>query len=157
MAKIEYSCKRKKDFVTFIAIAMFLAIFVFEIYLIVFIRIQLKRENAMAHDVIKQKMLMNTEDIRKRIKKVKPSNPLQNCEVEMARTCLDSIVQYIRQNKDNMTPQQITEVNELLVRLQNSILIWGNDKFMFQQEKLEISPILRNMEQKLDNAADQGR
>jgi hypothetical protein len=157
MAKIEYSCKRKKDFVTFIAIAMFLAIFVFEIYLIVFIRIQLKRENAMAHDVIKQKMLMNTEDVRKRIKKVKPSNPLQNCEVEMARTCLDSIVQYIRQNKDNMTPQQITEVNELLVRLQNSILIWGNDKFMFQQEKLEISPILRNMEQKLDNAADQGR
>ena len=157
MAKIEYSCKRKKDFVTFIAIAMFLAIFVFEIYLIVFIRIQLKRENAMAHDVIKQKMLMNTEDIRKRIKKVKPSNPLQNCEVEMARTCLDRIVQYIRQNKDYMTPQQITEVNELLVRLQNSILIWGNDKFMFQQEKLEISPILRNMEQKLDNAADQGR
>jgi hypothetical protein len=111
----------------------------------------------MAHDVIKQKMLMNTEDVRKCIKKVKPSNPLQNCEVEMARTCLDSIVQYIRQNKDNMTPQQITEVNELLVRLQNSILIWGNDKFMFQQEKLEISPILKNMEQKLDNAADQGR
>ena len=157
MAKIEYSCKRKKDFVTFIAIAMFLAIFVFEIYLIVFIRIQLQRENAMADDVLRQKMLMNTEDVRRRVKYAKPATPLQNCEVDMVRNCLDGVVQYIRRNQNSMTSQQITEANDLIVQLQNSILLWEQNRFIFQQESLELSPVLHSMEKKLDKAAAQGR
>ena len=157
MAKIEYSCKRKKDFVTFIAVAMFIAIFIFEIYLIVFIRIQLQRENAMASDVTKQKMLMNTEDIRIRIRDAKPATTLQSCEVEMARNCLESVMQHIRRNKESMTPQQINEANDLLVRLQNYILIWRQNGYMFQQETLEYAPVLQSMERKLDQAAAQGR
>lgn len=156
MAQIEYSCKRKKDFVTFTAIAMFVAIFVFEIYLIVFIRVQLQRENAMASEVVKQKMLVNTEDIRKRIKTAKPKTPLQDCEVEMVRNCLDNITQYIRKNNENMTLQQISETNELLFLLKASIPAWEKGRYTFQQESLEYDSILKAMEDKLDNAAAQG-
>lgn len=156
MAQIEYSCKRKKDFVTFIAVALFVAIFIFEIYLIVFIRIQLQRENALAHDVLKQKMLLNVEDVRYRIKQVKPKTSLQNCEVEMTRNCLDSIVQFIRKNRDTMTPQQVVEANDLLSSLQAYIYVWQQNKFIFKQDRLEYQPVLQAMEEKLDKAAARG-
>ena len=157
MAQVEYSCKRKKDFVTSLAIIMFVAIFVFEIYLIVFIRIQLQKENAMAHDVIKQEMLMKTEQIREQIKNAKPKTPLQECEVMMTTSCLDNIVQFIRRNKDTMTSQQIVETNDLLSQLEVYTLTWGKNKYLFKQESFETKPILDKMEAKLDQAAAEGR
>ncbi|MBQ9772993.1 MAG: hypothetical protein IJW23_14330 [Lentisphaeria bacterium] len=157
MAQIEYSCKRKKDFVTFIAVALFVIIFIFEIYLIVFIRIQLQRENALAHDVLKQKMLRRVEDVRHRLKNVKPKTPLQNCEAEMVGSALESVVQFVRQNRDVMTSQQIVQSDDLLVQLMTYTHVWRKKQFMFKQEKLEFAPVLRSMEEKLDKAAAEGR
>lgn len=156
MAQVEYSCKRKKDFVTSLAIIMFVAILLFEIYLIVFIRIQLQRENAMAHDVIKQEMLMKTEYIRGQIKGAKPKTALQECEVQMVTNCLDSLVQFIRRNKDTMTSQQIVEVNELLSQLETYTLTWNKNKYLFKQDSFDTKPILDKMEAKLDQAAADG-
>ena len=49
-----YSCKRKKDFVTITAIAMFSAIVLFELYLVFYLPVQLRRENAMQKHVARK-------------------------------------------------------------------------------------------------------
>lgn len=157
MAKIEYSCKRKKDFVTFTAIAMFVAICLFEVYLVIFLKIQMKQENSMAHEVIKQEMLLRTERIRRNTRSAKPKNTLNECEVMLATSCLDSIVQFIRKNKDDMTDQQIVEANEMLFELETYTLPWSGNKYLFQREEFKVQPILNKIEAKLDQAAASGR
>lgn len=153
MAKIEYSCKRKKDFVTFIAIAMFFAICLFEIYLIVFLRIQLNRENAMAYDVMKQEMLMKTELIRYKTKMANPGNLLQECEIMLATNCLDHVVRFVRKNDTVMTESQIVTADEILFQLIAYTLPWEKNRFLFKQEEFDVQPILKRIEAKIDQAA----
>ena len=153
MAKVEYSCKRKKDFVTFLAVAMFVIICLFEIYLVVFLRIQLQRENAMAYDVMKQEMLMKTEILRYKTKMVNPRTPLQECEVMLVTNCLDNVVRFIRRYESVMTEQQIVIADDILFQLNTCTLPWEKNRYLFKQEEFDANPILRKIESKLDQAA----
>lgn len=157
MPKIEYSCKRKKDFVTFAAIAMFIVICLFEVYLIVFLKIQLQRENAMAHDVLKQEMLMKTEIIRFKSRLAKHETPLQECEVLLVTNCLDHVVRFIRRNESTMTSQQVVAANDILFQLHAHTLPWEKNGFLFKQDEFEIQPILNEIEAKFDQASAEGR
>lgn len=156
MPKIEYSCKRKKDFVTFAAITMFVAICLFEIYLIVFLRIQLQRENAMASEVLKQEMISQTSMVRYRVRNAKPSTPLQRCEVNLVTNCLDSVVRYVRANIYEMTDPQIIAANEILFQLNGYSKAWGKKQYTFKQDEFEVQPVLNMIELKLDQASAAG-
>lgn len=157
MPKIEYSCKRKKDFVTFIAIAMFVAICLFEIYLIVLLRIQLAQENAMAHEVQKQEMLIKTARLQSNIRLAKPKNQLQECEVMLVQNCLDNITRFIRRNEKFMTDAQIAAADETLFQLLANTKQWTKQRFLFRQENFDIHPILDRVETKLDRASAKQR
>lgn len=157
MSKIEYSCKRKKDFVTFIAIAMFVAICLFEVYLIIFLKLQQQRKNAMAHDIIKQEMLTRTVNLRAATRHTKPGNPLQECEVMLVTDGLDHVVRFIRRNVDTMTDPQIVAANDILFQLEAHTLPWQKKNFLFKQDEFEIQPVLNEIEKKLDQASAEGR
>ena len=45
--KAKYSCRRKSDFVTWFAIIFFFAVVTFELYLIIWVPIQLRREGVL--------------------------------------------------------------------------------------------------------------
>lgn len=155
MAKIqiEYSCKRKKDFVTFIAVAMFFVICLFEVYLIFFLKIQLQRENAMAYDVMKQEMLQMTEILRYKTKMVNPRTPLQECEVILITNCLDSVVRFVRRNDKEMTQSQIVAAKEILFQLDTYAHPWGIRRYLFRRKEFNTQPILKKIESKLDQAS----
>ena len=46
--KSKYSCRRKRDYITVIAVMMFSLIVLFELYLVFILPLQLRREDAMA-------------------------------------------------------------------------------------------------------------
>ena len=156
MAKIEYSCKRKKDFVTFIAIAMFVVICVLEVYLIVFIKMQQNQKSAIAQDVMKQEVLRQTEVLRFKIKVARPQNPVQECEVMLASNCLDHVVRFIRRNADKMTGPQISAAHDIMAKLVMCTMPWEHNDFLFQENTLDIQPILQRVEYRLDQAAEYG-
>ena len=155
--KIEYSCKRKKDFITTVAILMFLLICVFEAYLIVVLPIQLQRQNAMEFAVKKQEMLMMTELLRFRTKVAKPKNQLQECEVQLVVSSLDSIVRFIRRNVENITPEQVDEATVILRRLEAISGTWEKNQYHFSTNDFDVQPILKSIEAKFDQAENSAR
>lgn len=158
MAKIEYSCKRKKDFVTFIAIAMFVVICLLEVYLIIFIKMQQEKKSTIARDVMKQQVLRKTQVLRTKIMIAEPraKNAVQECEIMLARDCLDHVVRYLRRNSDNMSDSQIKVTHDILENLSWYIDPWDHNVFLFREQTLDIQPILRRVESRLDQAAAYG-
>ena len=154
--EIEYSCKRKKDFVTFIAVAMFFVICLFEVYLIFFLKIQLQHENAMAYSVMKQEMLQMTEILRYRTKMVNPRTPLQECEVMLVTNCLDSVVRFVRRNDKEMTQSQVVAAKDILFQLETYARPWERRLYLFKQKEFNTQPILSKIESKLDQASGTG-
>ena len=151
MQKIEYSCKRKKDFVTFFAIAMFSAICVFELYLIIVLPVQLKQQDAMVHQVKRQEVLTLTETLRRKTERVKPRTVLQECEVKLVVDSLDIITRYIRVNINNLSIPQIDEVHGLLNRFHIIADGWSKEVYQISEKDFDISPILKNIEDRFEN------
>ncbi|MBO5680232.1 MAG: hypothetical protein J6T08_00820, partial [Lentisphaeria bacterium] len=56
-----YSCKRKPDFVTWTAIGLFLIVILLQVYLIVFLPMQLREGETLAYNVARDKMLQNID------------------------------------------------------------------------------------------------
>lgn len=155
--KVEYSCKRKKDFITTTAILMFLLICIFELYLIVVLPIQLQRQNAMAFQVKKQEMLMMTELLRYRTRMAKPKNQLQECEVQLVVSSLDSVVRFIRRNVETITIEQVDEATAILRRLEKLTAPWEKGEYHFAAHDFDTQPILKSIEAKFDQAESQAR
>lgn len=157
MPKIEYSCKRKKDFITYFAIAMFLTICMFELFLIFVLPVRLKQQDAMAYQVKKQDMLSKAETLRFKIRLAKPQKPIQQCEVQLVTDSLDSVTRYVRANIHNMTIPQINEIYDLLIYLHAIADGWAIGYYQIQEQEFDHTPILRSMDEKLDRAAAAGR
>ena len=153
MAKLEYSCKRKKDYITLFAIAMFLVICVFELFLIFVLPVRLKQQDAMEYHVKKQNMLTWTEDLRRKTRQAKPRSPVQECEVQLVMDSLDTITRSIRQNNHDMTISQVNDVCSMLDRFQVIVNGWSNGKYQVVERDFDITPILKTMEKKLDRAS----
>lgn len=157
MPKIEYSCKRKKDFVTFSAIAMFIAICIFELFLIFVLPVRLKQQDAMAYQVKKQYMLSHVEVLRRKIRLAKPKVTVQECEVQLVADCLDAISRYVRMNVHNLTVPQLDELVSTLLHLHTIADGWQYGQYQVREQDFDHTPILKTLEEKLDRAAAAGR
>ena len=71
--KALYSCKRKTDFITFTAVALFVCTVLFELYLILLVPIQLKNRGALEKHVAKEEMLSLFDSLRARVHVGQPS------------------------------------------------------------------------------------
>ena len=64
----KYSCKRKKDTITFFALLMFFCMVGFEIYLIAVVPIQLRSKETFEKHVAKMEMLSHLDTLRQKVK-----------------------------------------------------------------------------------------
>ena len=104
-----YSCRRKKDFITFFAVALFLLIISFECYLMFWLPIQFRKQNAMARHVACQRLVEMADFLRNfsRPYSNEDFDSLQESEMELIRTSLDILAIYVREHQENLTDSQI--------------------------------------------------
>ena len=152
MPKIEYSCKRKKDFVTYFAIIFFLGICAFEFYLILILPIQLKHHDAMVYQVKKQEMVLTVELVKWHVSQAKPKNPLQTSEVQLISECINQISGYLRRNLKNLSYSQVMEIHSLVNRIEATSRTWEKKGYLFKENEFDMVPFMKNMEAELDKA-----
>lgn len=152
-----YSCRRKKDFVTFFAVAMFLLIVLFECYLMFWLPIQFRRQNAMAQHVARQNITQMADHLRNlsrpnnRINRKKNLNSLQESEMELILASLDILAIYVRENQENLSDSQAKELQALLNRAGRIVSGWHDrNQFCIKRDKFNPEPILRSFEKRLD-------
>lgn len=146
--KARYSCRRKSDFMTYFAIYFFLLVVAFELYLIVWVPIQLKREDVLQKHVAKENLVTLVDTLRREVGGIGGTTSLNKGEVALTRTVLDLYALYIREHQDALEFAQILDLYKMLNRYQAVIEQWKAKQFSFQKETVDLPAAYQYLEKK---------
>ena len=146
--KARYSCRRKSDFMTYFAIYFFLLVVAFELYLIVWVPIQLKREDVLQKHVAKENLVTLVDTLRREVGGIGGATSLNKGEVGLTRTVLDLYALYIREYQDALEFAQILDLYKMLNRYQAVIEQWKAKQFSFKKETVDLPAAYQYLEKK---------
>lgn len=146
--RAQYSCRRKSDFVTWFAITFFFVVVALELYLILWVPIQLKREGVLQKHVAKEQMGAKVDYYRYVMRKIPAQTPLNKGEIQLARNMLDLYANYIRQYQDKLELSEILEISELLDRYGLLNINWEKNNFAFKRNEISLTKAMDVLEKK---------
>ena len=146
--KAKYSCRRKSDFVTWFAISFFFVIVVLELYLILWVPIQLQREGVLQKHVAKEQMGTKIDHYRSIMRRIPVETSLNKGEITLARNMLDLYANYIRKHQDKLELAEILEITSLLDRFGILNVRWQKKDFAFVQEEIPLAQTMEIVEKK---------
>ncbi|MBQ9336702.1 MAG: hypothetical protein IJS14_05325 [Lentisphaeria bacterium] len=146
--KARYSCRRKRDFVTWFAISFFLVIVALELYLILWVPIQLRREGVLQKHVAKEQMVTKVDHYRHLFHRIPAPTALNKGEITLAQNMLDLYANYIRVNQDKLELSEILEISDLLDRYGILAVLWQKNNFAFVRNEIPLSQTLTIIENK---------
>ena len=146
--KAQDSCRRKSDFVTWFAITFFFIVVVLELYLILWVPIQLRREGVLQKHVAKEQMGTKVDYYRSVMRRIPAKTSLNKGEIQLARNMLDLYANYIRTYQDKLELSQIIEISDLLDRYGILCVQWQKKDFAFKRNEIPLSKAMEILENK---------
>lgn len=146
--KAKYSCRRKPDFVTWFAIIFFFVIVALELYLILWVPIQLRREGVLQKHVAKEQMGRKIDSYRHQMRRVPAANSLNRGEISLAQNMLDLYANYIRLYQDKLDLAEILEITSLLDQYGVLIVRWNRNDFAFVRNDIPVEKAMEIVEKK---------
>lgn len=146
--KARYSCRRKKDFVTWFAIIFFFVIVSLELYLIIWVPIQLKREGVLQKHVAKEQMGNKVDHYRAVMRHIPAKNSLNRGEIQLAKNMLDLYANYIRQYQDKLELSEIIEISDMIDRYGILTVLWNKKDFAFVRNEIPLERAMEILEKK---------
>ena len=147
--KSKYSCRRKSDFVTWFAIIFFFIIVALELYLILWVPIQLQREGVLQKHVAKEQMGKKVDHYRREMRRLSGDNTgLNKGEIALAQDMLDLYANYIRMHQDKLELAEILEISALLDQYGMLTIRWGKGDFAFRRNEISLQQAQEIIEKK---------
>jgi len=146
--RAQYSCRRKSDFVTWFAITFFFIVVTLELYLILWVPIQLRREGVLQKHVAKEQMGSRVDHYRAVMRHIPAQTSLNKGEIQLARNMLDLYANYIRQYQDKLELSEIVEISELLDRYGILTIGWQKNDFAFKRSEISLVKAMDVLEKK---------
>ena len=146
--KAKYSCRRKPDFVTWFAIIFFFVIVGLELYLILWVPIQLRREGVLQKHVAKEQMGRKIDSFRHQMRRVPAPTSLNQGEIALAQNMLDLYANYIRLYQDRLSLAEILEITSLLDQYGVLIVRWNRKDFAFVRNEIPVEKAMETVEKK---------
>lgn len=143
-----YSCERKKDFITVIGICLFCLVVLFELYLVIWVPVQLKTRSLLEKDVAKQEMISLADNLRDNLNGIKTKDHFQEGEITLAKSVIDSLAAYIRENQDFLSREQIRDLDNILSRYSALAQNWKEGKFIIKEERLDYASFMDSLKAK---------
>ena len=146
-----YSCKRKPDFVTWTAIGLFLIVILLQVYLIVFLPMQLREGETLAYNVARDKMLQNIDVLRSRLPKVKMTDELAEGELQMTRSAFERLMLYTREHRDGLDLAQVTELSQRFQMFDFMLRRWTakQPQYYLHRETIDQKKYIRMLEKRI--------
>jgi hypothetical protein len=116
--KIIQSAHFKRNTLTGFAVALFCAIILSEIFLAVSIPWYLKREDAMALEVLRINMRDSFDHARSRSASYRGRDEVRESEMRLLRWALDSMADYLRENIASLDATELKSVQEKINAVQ---------------------------------------
>ena len=150
-----YSTKRKRDIVTGTAILLFAALIVFQLYITIIFPLQLRHQQLLIADMEKDEMYEQIDRIRKLIRSTSGKNSAQRGEINLVSGIMDQFALHVRENGKEMTPEQVSELRNVLSRYELIVMTWKEkktDNFHIRQNTLDTTSSAKTIETGIQNS-----
>ena len=127
----------KRDYVATLAIVLFFLIVVAEITLAIAIPAYLYRENAMALEVRRLKLLESFDSARNRCNRIKPKNTAASMELQLVSWNLDRLAVYMRGESKHLTGDEISRIQEAINNSHGVLSVIESGKSLSQEAELK--------------------
>ena len=146
-----YSCKRKRDVVTGLAITMMIFIVAAQLYLTLIVPIQLQKRNIYEFHVEKDKVIKQADTFRLGMRNFRPAGKLQRGEVDLVRNTMNQLVIYLTEHQDYMNEKQVHEVKQIFNRFNHYLYGWKakKPKFFIREEKIDQTKLINSIANEL--------
>lgn len=148
-----YSCKRKPDIVTWMAIGLFLIVILMQVYLVAFLPIQLRNDETLAYNVARDKMLQNIDKLRVTLPNLEEKMPdkLAKGEIQMTRSAFERLMLHTRDHRDALDLAQVTELAQRFQMFEFMTQRWSaaKPKYYLRAEKIDEKKYVRMLEQRI--------
>ena len=150
-----YSTKRKRDVVTGIAIFLFGALIVFQLFITVVFPFQLRHKQLLIAEMEKDEMYEQIDRIRRLVRSSGGRDSGQRGEINLVKAIMDQFALHVRENGNEMTPEQVSELRNVLSRYELIVMTWREkkkDNFHVRQETLDITKNAQTIENSILNS-----
>ena len=150
-----YSTKRKRDVVTGIAIFLFGALIVFQLYITIIFPFQLRNQQLLIAEMEKDEMYEQIDRIRKLVRSTGGKDSGQRGEINLVKDIMDQFALHVRENGKEMTPEQVGELRNVLSRYELIVMTWREkktDNFHVRQDMLDVTDPAKKIETSILNS-----
>ena len=144
MDKSLMSAKFKKDYIAYLAIAIFFFILTSELVIAVWLPVHLRSENVWALQVARQDMIDMFDSLRSGFGRISKTSQLEG-EANIVNKCLDSLAIYLRTYQAGLNAGQIAEIRSNLDDFQAILDRLKKDKPYGHQQKIDSSDFLKRL------------
>ena len=144
-----YSTRRKRDVVTGVAIFLFAALIVFQLYITIVFPLQLRHQQLLIADMEKDEMYEQIDRIRSLIRSTRGKDAAQRGEINLVSGILDQFALHVRENGQKMTPEQVSDLRNVLSRYELIVMTWREkkkDNFHIRQNTLDTKSSAKTIE-----------
>ncbi len=149
---------RRKDYITYLAVILFVMVVVCEVLLVVWLPRKLHSEIMWQDQIAKEEMIELEDLLRAYMIDVKPKYREINGEIELVQDSLNELARYLREYKDYISRDQTDRINVCLKGFQNTHA--GNFKrgrTFIVTEKLDSKPYLDKLLLQLSSKRADGK
>ncbi len=144
--------ERRKDYVTFLAIGLFVFIVMLELMLVTWLPRQLLNEALWSRDVAIAELIDLEDTLRTNVKHtLKFRTKWDDGESKMALNCLNDIAKYLRKHQGKISKDQIRTLYLILLKFETRFNQWKEMRYCNTQETINIKPILETTLNRYNN------
>ena len=150
-----YSTKRKRDVVTGIGIFLFGALIIFQLYITIVFPFQLRHKQLLIAEMEKDEMYEQIDRIRKLIRSTRGRDSGQQGEIRLVSGIMDQFALHVRENGKEMTPEQVSELRNVLSRYELIAMTWREkkaDNYHVRQDTLDVTAPAKKIETSILNS-----
>lgn len=147
--------QRGSDLITRLAVGLFVAVVVLELMLATWLPRRLRTERLWGREMAVQELIDQVDWLRSHIRSLKDLDRWRRGEVDLALVCVDDIARHLRDYQNQLTREQIRQLQSDVTFFEHSYLRWKKARSShLTLEQLATDAWLEREQQRLAVAAE---
>ena len=146
MLKFPSSVKFKRDYISALAVLLFILTVTTELFLAIYIPVQMKDSPLWNTEASLQELEGRVDHVMDRFKnlKVKSKNPAAGSEVKLAGECIREFNSYIKKYRSQLTLNEIHQLNNYITRFDLVLKSFENNLYYGKENNIAVKKVLDN-------------
>lgn len=147
-----YSVRRRRDIVTVFAIALFLLLVAFQLFLTMIVPGLLKKRKAFEFHVAKLEMSTQIDTLRDDLSRVRPNSDIQRGEVATVCGVTDQLAMYTRESLDQLSLKQIFQLKRIFGQYEAVLRRWQEKppRYYTVQERINMPALVNGLKKEME-------